>query len=79
VTAGGPSDERLRQLVSMVLDVPADDVGPDLDFTTLVAWSSLQQMMLASQMENAFGVRFTNEQIRGMTTWDRARAMVNGA
>jgi acyl carrier protein len=72
----GTPDERLRQIVAMVLDVPADDVGPGLDFTRLPAWSSLQQMMLVSQVESAFGVTFTNEQIRGMTTWERARGLV---
>jgi acyl carrier protein len=72
----GSSDERLRQIVSMVLDVPADDIGPGLDFTGLDAWSSLQQMMLVSQIEDEFGVNLTNEQIREMTTWDRTREMV---
>lgn len=72
----GSADQRLRQIVSMVLDVPADDVGPGLDFTSLAAWSSLQQMMLVSQIEGEFGKNFTNDQIREMTTWERARELV---
>lgn len=76
MTAGGSADERLRRLVAMVLDVRPDAVGAGLDFTTLPSWSSLQQMMLVSQLEGEFGVTLTNEQIRGMTTWEAARELV---
>lgn len=75
----GPAvDERLRQLVADILDVPANEVGEGLDFTTLPNWSSLQQMMFVSQLESEFGVSLTNQQIRELTTWERARALVSG-
>ena len=71
-------EDRLREIVAMVLDVPAARVGPGLDFTTLAAWSSLQHMMLVSQIEHEFEVNLTNEQMRSMTTWDRACELVGG-
>jgi acyl carrier protein len=62
----------LRDLLAQVLDVPAMKIGPGLDFQTTAGWSSLKHMMLVSQLEDRFGVMFTNEEIGRLNGYDAA-------
>jgi acyl carrier protein len=60
----------VRQLLTQVLDIPAAQVGPGLDFRTTAAWSSLKHLMLVSQIESRFEVMFSNEEIADLTGYD---------
>ena len=60
---------RVRRLLSQVLDVPEASVGPDLTSSSSSAWTSLNHLMLISQLENEFGVVFSNQEIRQLTSF----------
>jgi acyl carrier protein len=60
---------RVRRLLSQVLDVPEAGVGPELSSTTSPAWTSLNHLMLISQLESEFGVVFSNQEIRQLTSF----------
>jgi acyl carrier protein len=72
--AGTVSDQaqvaaRVSRLLSQVLDVPEASVGPDLTSSSSSAWTSLNHLMLISQLENEFGVVFSNQEIRQLTSF----------
>jgi len=60
---------RVSRLLSQVLDVPEASVGPDLTSSSSSAWTSLNHLMLISQLENEFGVVFSNQEIRQLTSF----------
>ena len=61
-------DAKLRQVVAKVLDVdPAslrDDSSPD----TIDGWDSLKSIDLVLALEEAYGVRFTDDQMTSLTS-----------
>ncbi len=60
---------RVRELLAEVLDVPAPSVGPDFSASSSGAWTSLNHLMLISQLESEFGVVFSNQEIKGLTSF----------
>ncbi len=62
---------RVRALLAQVLDVPASSIGPESSTDTIASWSSLNHLMLISEIENEFGVVFSNQQIRDLVSFDR--------
>jgi acyl carrier protein len=60
---------RVRELLSQVLDVPAASVGPEFSTGSSGAWTSLNHLMLISQIESEFGVVFSNQEIRELTSF----------
>lgn len=55
-------NERVRTILSQVMDVPLDQVGEDASTDTLVAWDSVRHMNLVLALEEEFGVEFTPDQ-----------------
>jgi acyl carrier protein len=62
---------RVRELVTQVLGVPSTSIGPEFAAGSTPSWTSLNHLMLISQVESAFGVFFTNQEIRDLTTFDQ--------
>jgi acyl carrier protein len=60
---------RVRELLSQVLDVPQASIGPEFSATSSSAWTSLNHLMLISQLESEFGVVFSNQEIPQLTSF----------
>jgi acyl carrier protein len=60
---------RVRELLAQVLDVPPTSVGPEFSASSSSAWTSLNHLMLMSQLENEFGVVFSSQEIRELTSF----------
>jgi acyl carrier protein len=60
---------RVREVIAQVMDLPPTAVGPELSASTSGAWTSLNHLMLISQLENEFGVVFSNQEIRELTSF----------
>ena len=60
---------RVREVMAQVLDLPIAEVGPELAASTSSAWTSLNNLMLISQLENEFGVVFSNQEIKRLTSF----------
>jgi acyl carrier protein len=61
---------RVGEVLAQVLDLPPAGVGPGLSASTSAAWTSLNHLMLISQLENEFGVVFTNREVQELTSFD---------
>ncbi|HUF35502.1 MAG TPA: acyl carrier protein [Gemmatimonadales bacterium] len=75
------SDEiagRVRTMLAQVLDVPASRIGPGFTADSTPAWTSLNHLMLMSQLESEFGVVFSNQQIQELTSFDRIVTAIAG-
>lgn len=60
---------RVRELLAQVLDVPEAAVGPEFSASSSSAWTSLNHLMLISQLESEFGVVFSNQEIKELTSF----------
>lgn len=69
---------RVRALLAQVLDVPPSTIGPESSTATIASWTSLNHLMLVSEIENEFGVVFSNQQIRELVSFDRIVSTVAG-
>ncbi|MBA3258931.1 MAG: acyl carrier protein [Gemmatimonadales bacterium] len=71
MSAGDERAARVRELLAEVLDVPLPSIGPGFSAATAGSWTSLNHLMLVSQLEGEFGVIFTNAEIGELTSFDR--------
>jgi acyl carrier protein len=60
---------RVREVLAQVLDLRPAEIGPELSAATSSAWTSLNHLMLISQLENEFGVVFSNQEIVDLTSY----------
>lgn len=60
---------RVREVMAQVLDLPQAEIGAELTAGTSSAWTSLNHLMLISQLENEFGVVFSNQEIQELTSY----------
>jgi acyl carrier protein len=68
----------VRELLVQVTQADAAEVKPGFDCTQAAGWSSLQHLMLVSQLESRFGVTFTNREIPTLASYDAIVAALNG-
>ncbi len=65
-----PIGDRVREVLAQVLDLPASDIDADFSAESTGNWSSLNHLMLISQLEGEFGVVFTNQEIPKLTSYE---------
>lgn len=60
---------RVRELLSQVLDIPQESIGPEFSQALTPSWTSLIHLMLISQIESEFGVFLSNQEISDLTSF----------
>jgi acyl carrier protein len=58
--------DQIIAVVSQVLGIPADSITDDTSPETVESWDSLRHMDLVLSLEEAFGIRLTDERILGL-------------
>jgi acyl carrier protein len=69
MTDRGEVSGRVREIMAQVLDLAPDAIDTELSTTTSSAWTSLNHLMLVSQLESEFGVVFSNEEIKQLSSF----------
>jgi acyl carrier protein len=64
-------ESKLKSVISEVLGIPVDHIGPGFQTSDHPSWSSLQQLMLVSELERQFSITFTNAEVPQLTSYDR--------
>ena len=73
---GAPNADRLRALVADILRVPAGTITDELDMDATSTWDSLSHMSLIAAIEDEFHFELTLDEIVGMTTFAKIRAVL---
>ena len=61
--------DRVREVLAQVLGLRHEEVGPGFRMESAVNWTSINHLMLVSQLESEFGVVFSNQQIRDLGSY----------
>jgi acyl carrier protein len=64
-------DVQLVEVISRVLDIPEQQVTPDLSFDTIAAWDSVNHLKLILGLEEAFRLRFSTAEIPNLVSVGR--------
>jgi len=70
-------DHRLKALFGAILDLPVDQVGPELSTQSCERWDSLNQIHLTNAIEEEFGFAMDFEDQMRMLTYDIALEIVS--
>lgn len=68
----------MRSILADVLGVPVDAIGAGFSAATQPEWTSLNHLMLISQIESEFGVFFSNQEVQQLTSFDRIVTALSG-
>lgn len=60
---------RVREIMAQVLDLSPEAIDRNVSTTTSSSWTSLNHLMLVSQLESEFGVVFSNQEIKGLSSF----------
>jgi acyl carrier protein len=78
VTGGEGVTGRVREILSQVLGVPTGSIGPGFSSDSAPEWTSLNHLMLVSQIESEFGVFFSTHEVQKLTSFDAIVAALKG-
>ena len=70
------NEQKLQDSFVRVLDLDPSQVNDDLKYQGVPQWDSIAHMDLIDDLENVFGVFFETEQILGMSSYARAREIL---
>ncbi len=60
--------ERVFDVMSKVLGVSVESLGPDPNTNTVSGWDSLKHISLVFALEEEFGVQFPEDQLTSLTS-----------
>ena len=72
-------EQRVSKIVSNIMSVPLESVGPESSPDNLDAWTSVQHMNLILALEQEFDVQLSDDQIVEMLSVKRIAAELAGA
>jgi acyl carrier protein len=61
-------DGRIRAVLAEALQIPPDQVTPDLAFGDLPQWDSMGHMEVMMRLEEHFGIEINADTIAGLTS-----------
>lgn len=67
---------QLEQVFASVFGIATTDVNDELQLKEIAAWDSMSHMMLILQLEEAFAVELTGDQIADMKSVGDARKAI---
>lgn len=69
-------DDRVKDVMAGVLDVPAAGIGSGFRRDDASAWDSMNHLRLISALEESFGIKFTMKEVGEMESFDDVRRKV---
>ena len=66
----------LRDIVADILEIPPDEVNPELSSDSVETWDSFRHLQLILAIESEFGVQFDPQQIPELTTVAKLEAVL---
>lgn len=69
--------DQLSEIVARVFDIPVDKVIDDLSREKFETWTSLNHLLLISEIEMEMGVEFTSDEVLKITNFKELREIVS--
>ena len=63
--------QRIRKVLASVLGIPIERLRDDASVETVEEWDSLKQINLIMALEEEFSVRFEDDDVMELTSFDR--------
>jgi acyl carrier protein len=70
------TEEKLKQVMGAILDVPPEKIGPGSSTDTVPGWDSLKHMRLVIALEEAFDITIPDDEVATMTSYEIVRLVV---
>lgn len=70
-------DEKLREIMAMVLEVPIEDVSHESNMDNIENWDSLRHMNLILALEDEFEITIPDEEAANITSFSLIKLVVN--
>ena len=69
--------DQLREVVAKSFGIPVDSVTDSLSRDNLEAWTSLNHLLLVTDVEEQLGIRFTTDEVLRIHTYRDLREIVS--
>ena len=69
--------DQLTEIVARVFDMSVSQVNDDLSREKLEVWSSLNHLLLISEIEKEMQIEFTSDEVIGIKTFKDIRMIVS--
>jgi acyl carrier protein len=70
-------EEKLKKIMSSVLQIPAENIDSDTSMDTIEKWDSLQHMNLILALEDAFDIFIPDDEAANITSYPLIKLVVN--
>lgn len=68
--------DRIKTIMSAMLDVPVEEIHDDASMDTLEAWDSVMHMNLVLALEQQFQIVFTDEEMINLVSLELIEAIL---
>ena len=71
-------EENIIKLIAEVLQVPVDEITPELEIGELDEWDSLHNVTLFAELEKQFDIKITQDMLVDLENVDDIISLVKG-
>jgi acyl carrier protein len=71
------SNNRIKQVMSVVFEVPLDSIGDDASTDNIDNWDSLRHLNLILALEEEFGVSIPDEEVGNLVNFKLIELTIN--
>lgn len=71
------TEETLKDVLAVVLGIPADSISDDTSMDTVASWDSIKHMNLVLAIEEEFGISIPDEDAANITSYPLIRLVLN--
>lgn len=69
--------QQLQEIVARSFGIPVESVTDELSRDKLEAWTSLNHLLLVTEIEESMGIRFTSEEVLRIRSYKDLREVVS--
>lgn len=69
-------EDRLREVMASVLELPPDAIGPGFARAGTPQWDSLTHLRLITALEEAFGIRFDMREVPDLARFESIESAI---
>jgi acyl carrier protein len=72
------AESKLKQILAEIFELDSSTIGDTTSIENVELWDSLQHFSMVLSVEQEFGVRFSDEEIGELLSYDRLRSALAG-